>query len=70
MADLERRGNRTPRAAREQRAYRLIVGSGVAGVVAVVGVVLAALGIISGTIPLLAIIVLIACVVMFRRTVS
>lgn len=70
MADLERRGNRSPRAAREARAYRLVVGGGVAAVVAVVGIVLAAIGVISGTIPVLAIIVAIACFFLFRRTVS
>lgn len=70
MADLERRGNRSPRAAREQRAYRLVVGGSVAAVVAVVGIVLAAIGVISGTIPVIAIIVAIACGLLFRRTVS
>lgn len=70
MADIERRGNHTPRSTREQRAYRLVVGGGVAAVVAVVGVVLAALGIISGSIPVLAIMVLVACVILFRRAVN
>lgn len=70
MADLERRGNRSPRAAREARAYRLVVGGGVAAVVAVVGIVLAIVGVIGGAIPLVAIIVAIACFLLFRRTVS
>lgn len=67
MANLERR---SPRAVREQRAYRLAVGGGIAAVVAVVGIVLAVLGVISGTIPVLAIVFLVACVFLFRRTVS
>jgi hypothetical protein len=70
MADLERRGNRSPRASREQRAYRLVLGGGVAAVVVVVGTVLAVLGIVGGTIPVLAAIFLVACIIMFRRTTS
>lgn len=70
MADLERRGNRSPRAAREARAYRLVVGGGVAAVVAAVGIVLAIVGVIGGAIPLVAIIVAIVCFFLFRRTTS
>jgi hypothetical protein len=70
MANIERRGNRTPRAAREQRAYRLVVTGGAAAVVAVVGIVLAAVGVIGGTIPVIAIIVALVCALLFRRTVS
>lgn len=70
MADLERRGNRSPRAAREARAYRLVVGGGVAAFVAVVGIVLAAINLISSAVPVLAIIVAITCFFLFRRTVS
>lgn len=70
MANIERRGNRSPRAAREQRAYRLVVTGGVAALVAAVGVVLAVVGVIGGTIPVLAIIVALVCFFLFRRTVS
>lgn len=70
MANLERRGNRSPRAAREQRAYRLVVTGGVAAVVAAVGIVLAVIGVIGGAIPVIAIIVAVACALLFRRTVS
>lgn len=70
MANLERRGNRTPRAVREQRAYRLAMTGGIAAVVAVVGIVLAVVGVIGGAIPLIAIVVAVACALLFRRTVS
>ena len=70
MADLQRRPNTTPRRVREQRAYRLIVTGGVAGAVAVVGVVLAAIGVIGAFIPVVAIIVAVVCAFLFRRTVS
>lgn len=70
MANIERSGNRTPRAAREQRAYRLVVTGGVAALVAVVGIVLAVVGVIGGTIPVIAIVVALVCAFLFRRTVS
>ncbi|MBJ7329352.1 MAG: hypothetical protein JHC95_05605 [Solirubrobacteraceae bacterium] len=70
MADIERRPNRTPRASREARAYRLVVGGSVAAVVAVVGVVLAVVGVIGGFIPLVAIIIAAVCFFLFRRAVS
>lgn len=70
MADLERRGNRSPRAAREARAYRLVVTGGIAAFVAVVGIVLAVVGVIGGTIPVVAIVVALVCAFLFRRTVS
>jgi hypothetical protein len=38
--------------------------------VAVVGIVLAAVGVIGGTIPVIAIIVALVCALLFRRTVS
>lgn len=57
MSNLDRRRGYTPRRAREQRAYRMVlVGSG-AGVVAVVGAVLAVVGIISWGLPVIALIV-------------
>jgi hypothetical protein len=43
---------------------------GEAAVVAVVGVVLAALGVLGGAVPLLAIVVAAICGLLFRRTVS
>lgn len=67
MADLQKRGSYTPRRAREQRAYRLVVTGGVAGTVGVVGLVLAIAGVISALIPVLALIVAAICAVMFSR---
>ena len=68
MSNLEKRGNYTPRRAREQRAYRLVVTGGVAATVGVVSAVFWLVGAISGAIPLLSLIVVAICVVMFRST--
>jgi hypothetical protein len=70
MADLSRRGDYTPRRVREQRAYRLAVAGGTAGVAAVVTFVLAIVGIGSFGIPVLAAIIAAVCFFLFRRTVS
>ena len=70
MADLERRSSYTPRAKREQRAYRLAMVGGGAGAVAVVTGVLAVLGILSFGIPVVAVIVAAICALLFSRTVS
>ena len=49
MADIQKRGSYTPRRAREQRAYQLVVAGGsVAGLVGVVGLVLAIAGVVGG----------------------
>jgi Zn-dependent membrane protease YugP len=66
MADLQRRGRYTPRRAREQRAYRLVQVGSVAGVVLVAGIVLDIAGVIGGGIPIVAFLVLLVCVAMFR----
>jgi hypothetical protein len=63
-------GGPPSRRSREQRAYRLAVTGGVAGAVAVVGIVLAAVGVFGWAVPILAILVAVVCLVMFRRTVS
>jgi hypothetical protein len=70
MSDLTRRPNRTPRRARERRAFQLVVVGGTAGAVAVVGFVLALVGILSFGIPLLAAVVAAICVFIFQRTVA
>jgi putative flippase GtrA len=70
MADLQKRGSYTPRRAREQRAYRLIVTGGAAGLIGVVTLVLAIAGVMGATIPVIAIIVAVICAVLFRRTVG
>ena len=70
MSDLSPRGNYTPRRAREQRAYRLAMVGGGASVVAVVGVVLAILGVTGAGLPVIAAIVAAVCFLLFRRIVA
>ena len=70
MSDIERRPNRTPRRAREQRAYRLVTVGGTAGLVAVVGLILAIAGVIGSTLWLISAVVAAICAVLFWRTVS
>ncbi len=69
MADLQKRDSYTPRRAREQRAYRLIVAGGVTGTVGVVGAVLAVAGVIGWGLPIIALIIAAVCVAMFRAIV-
>jgi hypothetical protein len=69
MADLDRRGSYTPRRTREQRAYRLVMVGGAAGVVAVGGLLLAIIGVIGIGIPLLAAVVAVVCLLLFRQMV-
>ena len=71
MADLTRRpGSRLTRREREKRAYTLVLAGGGAAAVAVVTAVLAIVGLISWSIPVLAVVLVALCVVLFRRTVS
>ena len=70
MSDLERRPSSTPRRVREQRAYRLVVTGGTAGLVAVVGLVLSIVGVIGSTLWVIAAIVAAVCAVLFWRTVN
>jgi hypothetical protein len=70
MSDLTPRPDYKPRRTREQRAYRLVMAGGIAGTVAVVGAVLAVVGVIGFGIPLLAAVVAAVCGLLFRRTVS
>ncbi len=70
MADIQKRGSYTPRRAREQRAFRLVVVGGVAGTVGVVGLVLAIAGVIGATLPIVALIVAAICALMFSRAVG
>ena len=65
-----RPGGRPSRRAREQRAYRLVLAGGTAGVVAVVGLVLALVGVTGFTVPVIAAMVAVVCALLFRRTVS
>ena len=70
MADIQKRGSYTPRRERERRAYQLVVTGGVAGAVGVVTLVLALVGVIGYTLPVVSIIVAVICAVMFRRMVG
>lgn len=71
MSDLERRtGSRPSRRQRERRAYNLVLAGGALGLVFVVGTILAIVGIIGWSIPILAAILAVVCALLFRRTVS
>ena len=70
MSDIEPRPNRTPRRTREDRAYKLALAGGAAGVIAVVTFVLAIVGVMGFGIPILAALVAVLCGWLFRRTVS
>ena len=71
MNSLEPRGgSRLSRRAREDRAYRLILATGALGTVAVVGLLLAFVGVIGAGIPIVAGILAAICGFLFRRTVS
>ena len=71
MGDLSPRAGGPPsRRTREQRAYRLVVAGGTAGAVAVVGFILAIVGVIGFGVPVLAAIVAALCALLFRRTVD
>jgi hypothetical protein len=70
MSNLEKRGGYTPRRAREQRAYRLVVAGTVAGAIGVLSVVLAVVGVVGADVPVIALIVAVICIVLFRRMVG
>ena len=70
MSSIEKRGGYTPRRVRERRAYRLVVGGGVAGTVGVVSAVLAIVGVIGWALPIVALIVAAVCVAMFRAMIT
>jgi hypothetical protein len=70
MSDIERRsGSRPSRRRREQRAYNLVLASGVFGLVFVVTAILAVLTSFSWSIPILAAILAVLCGILFRRSV-
>jgi hypothetical protein len=70
MTDLSPRPNRSPRRAREDRAYKLVLAGGTAAVIAVVTFVLAIVGVMGFGVPVLAAIVAVLCGWLFRRTVT
>jgi len=72
MGNLSPRPGRSPSGRRkaEQRAYTLVLVGGTAAVVAVVGALLAIFGVIGGGIPLIAAIVAVISILLFRTTVG
>lgn len=71
MSDIQRRSsNRPTRRQREQRAYRLLITGSAAGVVAVVGLVLAIATAFPSAVWVIAAIVAVVCLLMFRRAVG
>jgi hypothetical protein len=71
MSDLTpSSGGRLTRRTREQRAFRLVVAGGIASTVALVTFVLALINVIGWGLFIISIIVAVACILMFRRTVS
>ena len=70
VAELQKRGDYTPRRARERRAYRLVVGGTVAGAIGVLTLVLAIAGVVSAAIPIIALIVAALCAWGFSRAVG
>jgi hypothetical protein len=63
-------GGPPSRRGRERRAYQLVLVGSTAGVIAVVGFILAVLGVLGYGIPFIAAIVAVVCGLIFRRTVA
>ena len=71
MSDIQRRSsNRPTRRQREQRAYQLVMASGVFGLIAVVGLVLALATAFPSIVWIVSAIIAVVSYVMFRRTVG
>jgi hypothetical protein len=68
--NLQKRGDYTPRRAREQRAYRLVVAGSVSGLVGVVSLVLAVAGVIGAALPIIALLLAGLCAFGFMVTVG
>jgi hypothetical protein len=68
VSNLDRRRGYSPRRAREQRAYRMVVVGGAAGGIGVVTLLLSIVGVIGATIPIIAFIVAALCVFGFLRS--
>jgi hypothetical protein len=69
MADIERSGGRgMTRSQREGRAYKLTLATGGLAVAAVAAIVLAAVGVIGWSLPLLAVVLAVVCGLLLRRT--
>jgi hypothetical protein len=70
MSSLEPRGGGgMNRRQREQRGYQLVMVGGGAGLVAVISGLLAIFGVIGWGLPLIALVVAVVCILLFRRLV-
>ena len=67
MANLQKRGDYTPRSQREKQAYRLAVGGAGTGLVGVVTFVLAVAGVTSFFAPIILLLISVWCVWRFMR---
>ena len=63
-------GGPPSRRGRERRAFQLVLVGSAAGVIAVVGFILAIVDVMGFGIPFIAAIVAVVCAVLFRRTVG
>jgi hypothetical protein len=63
-------GGPPSRRGRERRAFQLVLVGGTASVIAVVGLILAAVDVMGFGIPFIAAIVAVVCALLFRRTVG
>jgi hypothetical protein len=63
-------GGPPSRRGRERRAFQLVLVGSTAGVIAVVGFILAVVDVMGFGIPFIAAIVAVVCAVLFRRTVG
>jgi hypothetical protein len=69
MSDIERRrGGRTTRRQREQRAYRLVLATGAFGLIAVATLVLAIAGLVNGVWWVVSAIIAVICFIALRGT--
>jgi hypothetical protein len=69
MSDIERRrGSRLTRKQREERAYRLVLATGVFGLIGVAGILLAIITSFGAGWPILSLIIAAICFMMLRRT--
>jgi hypothetical protein len=72
MGNLSPRPGRSPssRKQAEQRAFLAVMVGGTAGAVAAVGFILAIFGVVGAGLPLIAAIVAVLCLLLFRSTVN
>jgi hypothetical protein len=68
MANLQKRGDYTPRSQREKQAFRLVQVGGASGVAGVVTLVLAVAGVVGAEIPIILLLITAFCVWRFMRT--